>query len=152
MDKRWSEAKDLLSDLQIEFPSHNGEMKMLFKQIFDAETAFEKQHGKTDTSSQNDRPVKIKGFNPQQDTLEDDFFGTPKEQKRKSRISPKQLGQKDDNSFERGNAGKDYPKNGHQKKRSTTPNAMDDFFDNPPTNNKVDGNSLSKSINEDFNF
>lgn len=152
VDKRWSEAKDLLSDLQIEFPSHNGEMKMLFKQIFDAETAFEKQHGKTDTSSQNDRPVKIKGFNPQQDTLEDDFFGTPKEQKRKARNSPKQLGQKDDNSFERGNAGKGYPKNGHQKKRSTTPNAMDDFFDNPPTNNKVDGNSLSKSINEDFNF
>ena len=71
VDKNWDEAKDLLTELQREYPEHRNDLKLLFKQIFDAETAFQSQT----VSESRTQPVRtVSNRNSQHQ--EDDFFGT----------------------------------------------------------------------------
>lgn len=71
VDKNWDEAKDLLTELQREYPEHRNDLKLLFKQIFDAETAFQSQT----VSEGRTQPVRaVSNRNSQHQ--EDDFFGT----------------------------------------------------------------------------
>jgi hypothetical protein len=63
VDKKWDDARELLKELQSNYPDRTSETKVLFKQIFDAEAAFEKKHQKKEDSSTDDdffgsKPVK----------------------------------------------------------------------------------------------
>ncbi len=154
VDKKWDEARDLLSDLQSKYPDHKIEMKVLFKQVFDAETAFERQHAKREPSSVDDGPVKIKGFNSQPEHPKEDFFESPKEQSKPTQKAAKHTEQKDDNYFEGRSSVKSTPKPKSQRVPSAAPKAGDDFFDMDfsPTKNKIETNRSSKNTNDDFIF
>lgn len=129
VDKKWDEARELLSDLQARYPDHKGEMKLLFKQIFDAETAFDKQYAKKDSLFQGNEPDEDNDFDSQTRQSEDDFFGNEKN------ISP-------------------APKSKPQMASPATPNSEDDFFDMDvsPSRHKTETSRVVRSTSDDFNF
>lgn len=123
-DRQWPEAKEIIKVLQEKYPDRTEIIKNLFKQIFDAEEAWNDKHsGKRHISSSKpdntDKPVEIDS------PSFDDFFG-----------NASRKGKSQDQ-----NRGKETPsKTNSQKKESS----FDDFFGNANPKRKSQGQNRGK--------
>lgn len=90
VDKRFDEAKHLLSSLEKQYPERKAELKELFRQIFKAESSesfFDTQETPEDDAVK--KPVVVKGFTKDgaqktKKPLDDDFFGNTQKVEKKT--------------------------------------------------------------------
>ena len=71
-DKRWGEAKDILKELQQNYPGHKDEIRQLFRRVFDAETNTTLRPIKVESEKSRTRNQSYKENNKQ---VDEDFFG-----------------------------------------------------------------------------
>lgn len=75
-DRKWDEAKDILKELQLNYPNHKDEIRHLFARVFDAETTNTLRPRNVEQGSSNNS---TKGSIIQRD---EDFFGLPSTEKK----------------------------------------------------------------------
>ena len=71
-DKKWGEAKDILKELQQNYPGHKDEIRQLFRRVFDAETNTTLRPIKVESEKSRIRNQSYKENNKQ---VDEDFFG-----------------------------------------------------------------------------
>ena len=71
-DKKWGEAKDILKELQQNYPGHKDEIRQLFRRVFDAETNTTLRPIKVESEKSRTRNQSYKENNKQ---VDEDFFG-----------------------------------------------------------------------------
>ena len=162
-DRQWSEAKEIIKELQDKYPEKNDIIRNLYKQIFDAEEAWnDKLSDKKHTfspkveQSQRERHPPFRKDKQTKDSSFDDFFGKNNskgsDQSTGEVSSSKGYKQAKDSSFDdffgnetsKGagkNTGKVPSSNGHNQPESPS---GDSFFDSDTTNSKKTHRNQSK--------
>lgn len=112
-DKDFEEAKNLLKDLDNEYPEHHKDIKNLRSRIFKEEDEFERKKLTTkpgrEHKEDDDKPVRIKGFSGK--PSDDSFFDDPKTSRQSSTSK------------------RSAPSKTQQKSKHITKTTGDDFFD-----------------------
>jgi len=164
-DRQWSEAKEIIKELQDKYPEKNDIIRNLYKQIFDAEEAWndklsDKKHTFSPKVEQSQRechpPLRKEKDKQTKDSSFDDFFGKNNskgsDQSTGEVSSSKGYKQAKDSSFDdffgnetsKGagkNTGKVPSSNGHNQPESPS---GDSFFDSDTTNSKKTHRNQSK--------
>lgn len=129
-DRQWSEAKEIIKELQDKYPEKNDIIRNLYKQIFDAEEAWndklsDKKHTFSPKVEQSQRECHppLRKDKQTKDSSFDDFFGNE---------TSKGAGK---------NTGKVPSSNGHNQPESPS---GDSFFDSDTTNSKKTHRNQSK--------
>lgn len=167
-DRQWTEAKEIIKELQEKYPEKNDIIRNLYKQIFDAEEAWnEKLSDKKSAFSPKVEEIEreysalLRKNKQTKDSSFDDFFGKNNFKKDSGRStskvsSSKGYNQANDFSFDDffGNeaskgTGKVSSYNGHNQTKSPS---GDSFFDFDTTNDKKSHSNQSKKQipNDDF--